>query len=781
MYAVGFGDEDIRGGFAWERREDDRQNGEIETGFSSWQRFTYVKRVESFHFFLKKNSVGSEKENAIITLHCDRLKNHFTHAKVHGQVDKVLRSFREFLSRASTSLHLLRLPHRTRAIPPLSLPHPPSRLNCLVVFSLPPFLSPPLSSPLLPLPPRLPTPSPAPPPPPPPIHPANVTMPSQLRLLDLQTEVLEAILSHLQPPGPYRRRAIISSPSSFPLSLTCRRFHSLFRSRLETIDALYPASYTPVATSTAYGPFSSSHLSSIVRLAGPFLKVLRLPRDCVDVEKVLVQIPIYGINLEELAYSNSNFEVDAQTVGALFSVAASWKRLNIFKPCAAFRYMVLARNLEELELTGIQPRYFYDLLEAFLTMGRKLRVLKLGFMPSDRGADPPYTMEPGWCITSLATFMSQHANMALPRLRVFEVNVSRSDVIYHLSAADRVGSRAGWVEHVSDLERELTRMREKNAGRTPVVRGLRQFTLRMTVTFAPHPSRLACLRMFEGMVGDCVQVEIQMVGATVVFPAGGGRGWFKALQITHRDLEYGFQGWGVDVGKIQLLDLGTNSMVARYERDGEFRERVVELLGRCAASVKEVRVEVGMNSAETMKMTCSYLADVLEKAAGVKRVYIRTGLVDFAEAGWDEFQRVMRSLGRIEVLRLTTHPRDSPECKMAFGKNLPLFLDEASKHCESLQCLFLESAMPVLAASIASREVREVAMKFYDLCMAAVERFEDERGNCDISTVRSQLARWFKDINPDPPLEAIMLSRGLSPTLGPWPPGLGPPPVLPPP
>lgn len=587
---------------------------------------------------------------------------------------------------------------------------------------------------------------------------STVLAPLPLRLQDLQDEVLDQLLSKLFPYPILRRRHITQPHPAFSFSQTCRRFHSLFRAKLHTIDALYPETYPPFAT-CALGQLDPRHIAALIRLAGQHLRVLRLPRDCVDLYQALEQVAALRIPLVELAYSNTHANVRERTERALFSRAASLQKLTVFAPSTVLKYIVSATSLRHLELIGVAPELTSQLTELLATIGPTLRVLRIGFDDDAvMHSDPIYPVE---YVSTFARYICASLARHLPRLHTLDVNSCRSDVITHSNCADR--NNASWLSDVAALQAAVLTARERNvhgASKT----ALRHLAVRATFTHF-NSVALDCLKAFDPIINGIVDVELQIVGATVVFPAEERKPYFKALQITKGDFEKELDDWGVAFDRIEILDVGTVTVSNLYVEDTEFSDRVDRLVCSCAHSLKQIWVEVELGDAFVTKNVCIYAARLLERAEKVERISFRTGFVDFAQAVYPQFRRLMTRLANIRVLRLTNHPLMSSACKMAFGSNLPMFLNALKTFCPELECLYLESAMPIRAASIASSEMRKMAMFAYKSSVRAVEDLEAILPNCDISTVRAQLQVWFHDLNPLP-LATLPALRALDDVIG---------------
>lgn len=577
-----------------------------------------------------------------------------------------------------------------------------------------------------------------------PLSHSTLLTPLPLRLHDLQDEVLDQLLAKLFPDPILRRRHITQPHPAFPFSLTCRRFHSLFRSRLHTIDALYPETYAPFPT-CALGQLDPRHIAALIRLAAQHLRVLRLPRDCVDLYQALEQVAVLHIPLVELAYSNVHANVKERTERALFTHAASLQKLTVFAPNTVLKYIVYATSLRHLELIGVAPEFIPQLTELLAVIGPTLRILRVGFdNDNSMHIDPMY---PVTYISTFALYICTNLALHLPRLHTLDVNSWRSDTVTHSSFAER--NNASWLSDVSALQATVLAARERNVYAAPET-ALSQLSVRATFRHF-NSVALDCLKAFDPIINGRVDVEVQIVGATVVFPTGEHKPYFKALQITRGDLGVALDDWGVACDKIEILDVGTVTISNLYVEEADFRDRIDGLVCRCTHSLKQICVEVELGNAPITRNVCIYAERLLERAINVERISFRTGFVDFSSVVCPEFKRLMSRLKNIRLLRLTNHPLMSAECKMAFGSNLPMFLHALTVFCPRLECLYLESAMPVRAASIASSEVREMAMVAHKCCMRAVEDLEATLPNCDVSTVRAQLQVWFRDINPPPP------------------------------
>eukprot|EP00177_Eucheuma_denticulatum_P008158 GFKZ01014852.1.p1 GENE.GFKZ01014852.1~~GFKZ01014852.1.p1 ORF type:complete len:675 (+),score=60.91 GFKZ01014852.1:100-2025(+) len=570
-----------------------------------------------------------------------------------------------------------------------------------------------------------------------------------VKLMDLPDEPLLRIIEELSGSDGIRRRSVVFGPPSFPLALTCTRLLSLFKSQsLRYIDALFPETYAPYQSRAIDGQVRDSMLASIIRLAGNNLRAIHFPRDTTGINLALDEIAINRIRLRELSYSDYITQVDEERERALFTHMCDLRKLRIFNPRGALLHMHHATRLEDLELTGIRPNTLSSLVACLRKVGPTLRKLSVGFRPESLRPSPPdgqaACFTPMWCMSSFALYVTSRLKEDLPRLESLDISGSRCPPFCHNTYADQ--NDEAFTPVVAAFQHRINTLREKNALSNSSGR-LKRLTFR-AVFCASNLSAIACLVPFRFIITPSVDVYVQLVGFSVLFPAKSDLPQFKALQISMKDLTMLPASANVDCTRIESIDLGSNALCNAYSRHESVREKVLNLAWESTDVLREVNVEIEVDCVSTMQNTCSYIGHILEISPNVTELSFRTGVVDFCDEGGSRFEKLLGFMSGIRILRLTTHPAHSALCKLAFARNLPFFLESIAESCPNLECLFLEISMPVQADSIAAVEVRSVAMQSYFKCKRAVEDFEKALPDCDITSVRSQLVVWHRYLNP---------------------------------
>lgn len=575
----------------------------------------------------------------------------------------------------------------------------------------------------------------------------------QVSLLDLPDEALTQIISAISPAGPVRRHDIEFGPDSCDLAIACPRLLHLFRTQtLTIIDALFPESYAQYQPRAPDGLLTSQHLVALVRLAGNVLRVLRLPFDQISPHHALAELAIRRIQLEELAYRNVSNIPDVPAVpenieSQFFAHAASQLRvLNIHDPTTVLKYIDNASSLEQLELTGVRPNVISELGLLLPRLGNSLRVLRVVFdapeseRVSANGDEVPLSVH---CVNTFAEFVCRHVPDQLSLLHTLDVSAEPSHTVHHDPHADNQESELHPIAR--KFEESIARVREFNAAvSTP--NHLQRLVLRCTS--APLISNMArCIKSFRKLITPNVTIELQAISFTVVLPHDDSPAYFRALQMTLEEIAVFENSIDFDYTRMETLDLGSTRFVTMYSSEEAIRRTVMDIVWQAADVLANLVVEAEVLTSIMMENVCSYVGDVLEIAPQVETVSLRAEIVDFVDKGCLEFHRMMKYMGNIKVLRLLTVRQNGGDCKLAFGRHLPVFLNAVARSCVNLECLFLEPSPPVRPESIASPEIFMLAIKSHRLCMEAVENIEVVIPKCDVTSVRSQLKVWHRDLS----------------------------------
>lgn len=570
-----------------------------------------------------------------------------------------------------------------------------------------------------------------------------------VKLMDLSDEVLSQIITAFSPHG-MRRRFIVFGPPTFPLALTCTRLFRLFRNHaLHDVDAIFPETYARVPTRVPDGQVQERMIVSLIRLAGSTLRSLHFCRDMPGLNLALDEIASHRLRLRELSYSRGTEPVDEDKEHAMFRHMGDLHKLSVNDPRGALRFMHLAPNLEELELTGVRPNAFFDLFSALRQVGPSLRKLLISFRATESlsltSASYAGVATPIWCVGSFATHVSSRLAIDLPNLEILDVSASFCHTIWHQSRIDEYNLSI--TSAVVQLGERIRSFRERNA-LLKLSTKLKRLAIRATFGDA-NKLAFKCVHLFRSMITPEIDVEIQAAGMTVVFPANNSPPQFKSLQITLQDLEELLDLDHIDCTRIKAIDVGTNILSTAYAEHESIREKALNLVWESTKELTEVHGEINVDCISTMKNLSNYIADILEISPNVSTVVLRTSVIFFCGQGLESFGRLLDMMEDIRILRLTTHEEYSSDRMLTFVKNLPLFLHLITKACPKLECLHLEYSMPVLVVAFAPPEEREVERQLYSKCEDAVRASEAALPACDFTSVRSQLILWQHRLNPN--------------------------------
>lgn len=474
--------------------------------------------------------------------------------------------------------------------------------------------------------------------------------------------------------------------------------------------------------------------------------MLRLPFDHISPHPILEELTIRRIQLEELVYRNVP-PVPEFVESQLFAHAvARLRKLTIHNPTTALKYISNASNLEQLELTGVRPHHIFQLGILLHRLSPTLRVLRVGFDASDPpqgGTDANRAAVALRCLNTLAEFVGMFLSANLSMLHTLDVSTEPSPAVCHDPQADDQESELHPIAH--DFERKVDLMREMNVSPSASV-GLRHLTLRCT-TPPLIANTLKCIDSFNKLISPNVTVELQTISFTVVFPHDGTLPYFRALQMTYEEVQVFDNDVDFDYTRMETLDIGSTKFVALYSGDEDIRRTVMDIVWQAEDVLSTLIMDAEVMTSVMMRYVCSYIGDVLEIAPNVETVRVRAEVVDFVDKGCVEFQRMMKMMRNVKVLWLSTQHQKAGDCKLAFGRRFPLFLNAVARSCPNLECLFLEPAPPVRPQSIASPEIFQLAIQSHELCTEAVENLEEMLPKCDVTSVRSQLNVWHRDLS----------------------------------
>lgn len=492
---------------------------------------------------------------------------------------------------------------------------------------------------------------------------------------------------------------------------------------------------------------AAQHLAAIVRLAAENLQVFRLSNDISQVHVPLTELANQHVQLQALAFSNRE-RIPEENEKALFENCVSELQvLCIYQPGTLLRHIASAGKLQELDLSGVHPQRVFELTIMLRSVGNTLRVLRVAFLTGRTGApvrpvnsSDTRTSECGMC--AFAPFICCRLSEGFPLLHTLDIGGDRARRISHYYNADR--ERVS--EHVlaQELHKKVNSARERNCG-FPSPHQLRHLILRDTFD-SSMPIMEKCLNEFSALVGPEVDLELQSKRATIVFPAGDKVPYFKALQINLLDIQDFPEHSKFDFTRMEVLDVGSKIFIEAYAAHESLRLRMMNFVWESTDTLRELHIDSKVDSSRVMEAICTYVGDILEIASYVESLTFRSSLVDFADKGNTQFQRLLSFMDYIKVLRLTSHALHANDCQLAFGKNLPMFLNAISRACPDLECLDLELAIPIRQTSLTSPEVYNLAWKSLGICRKAVRDFEKALPNCDISSVRSQLNVWQEDL-----------------------------------
>lgn len=492
---------------------------------------------------------------------------------------------------------------------------------------------------------------------------------------------------------------------------------------------------------------TAQNLAAIIRLASENLQVFRLSNDISQVDVVLSELANQRIQLQELAFSNRD-RIPEATEKALFENCVSeLKVLNVYQPGTTMRYIAQAIKIQELDLSGVHPQRVFELMEVLPKVGDTLHVLRVAFLTGKTGApvrpiNSSYVRFSECAMETFAPFICSRLSESFPVLHTLDVGGDRARRIFHYFYADQ--SRASEHALVQELHKKVTILRERNC-MCPSQHQLRHLILRDTFD-SSMPIMDKCLNEYSALVVPEVNLELQCRGATVVFPAGNDVPYFKALQINLLDIQDFPEHSKYDFTRMEALDIGSKVFIKMYSAHESLRLRMMDFVWESTDTLRELYVDSKVDSSSVMESICTYVGDILEIASYVESLTFKSSLVDFADRGNAQFQRLLSFMEHIKVLHLKANQLHANDCQLAFGKNFPMFLNAISRACPDLECFDLELAIPIRQTSLTSPDVYSLAWKSLEMCRKAVSDFEEALPNCDISSVRSQLNVWQHDL-----------------------------------
>lgn len=568
---------------------------------------------------------------------------------------------------------------------------------------------------------------------------------ARVSLLDLPDDLLRFILRYLDISAELslRGRSLRDGPSGFALALTCKRLFRVFRSSLQTVDAFYPSSYDRHLLCLPDAPLSA-HVASILRTIGDNLRALRLVPHC------NVSLSIAGkawcTRLEEISYARD--ELSATFESAVFSSelgsTRTLRHVCVFDPREVFRLMHNLCALEQLVLTGVRPQYINGLTGMLQKAGGTLRVLDVGFDATILAQEYCSDLKnPRWCISVLTAFVHKALNnKTLPVLEQFHLASARREIL----DADELYAETPEEQFLSGIHTRLAN--RIGVAREKSKRSLRESTLRRLSLHASRAIIESSVETLDKLVTGGVDVEVQVQGTTIVFPASKSPYvlCLHSLKITQLVLRH----WPADMLRAMrtVMRLGIAADTLISYRNRETRNLINQLTAATGPALRELCIPDLRRSLPRSRIGCRFVADVLGLSPSVTTIEIPAELVAMAVHATSEleFTRMCYAMRNVRVLRIRSCARPSYLYGSAFttadilpfAKGLPAFLKNMGSCCPLLEFVLLQATEdfePIENYESVEEQTR--------LSLQAVNELEAVLPRVDAGSVRTQLQVWL--------------------------------------
>lgn len=559
------------------------------------------------------------------------------------------------------------------------------------------------------------------------------------KLLDLPDDTLAKILKYLL--GPVQALSSRSSSearNSFALATCNTRLLSLFRPVLRQIDSSPVPEDAPRSFKHVWpSKFENiAHLAALARLAGPELRVLRLPNIWMGkCSGLLYVVSQHCTKLQELSYfddsSRSGF---VETL--LFARSKGLRRVEIVRPKTVFKALSYGPLLHEVRFLDVGNKWYAALKQFLWEKGRKIRLLQVSLIREKEGVD----VQPGRAsiddFRDLVEYIRQSLRTRLPSLESLEIAPCSLDQI-----EDRINwsTPEAFSQLISNVKSIVANARMRDTGSLARIR-----------LCTEEHVMLPCLEALAPLVSTDTVVEVEFREATLRFArsrTGENQGSVICFRLSERTKPYAAANLR-EFGKLRSLTIEVNhAMEGNVQNDAN--RAIVESLSREAGTdLCEIRILCGFTgSLFWSREAHRVVASTLQAVDHVK--YVELSRIILERVDLEQLSEMLSWMRHVDVIRLNAPRRmNAIGSEMRVGEHLkfvrriPPVLKRLAEHCRQLKCLYLTmSGISFgLHTALFAQSVAEA--------LNAVKEFEQQLPDVDVRSITAQLEKWVEPLSP---------------------------------
>lgn len=465
----------------------------------------------------------------------------------------------------------------------------------------------------------------------------------------------------------------------------------------------------------------------------------------------LNDIPYFFHNLRELSFVDAG-AVTKYVAAHAFAAAKNLRKLSIVFPRATLTVLQGVSDLRGLELLYVRDKDVCHVTTFLRDHGHQLTALHIVLGTPSAGElncmlGVPHVKESKFnSLASLKAIAECVTRVdVLPALEELVVEGCPGIERLHSTGADSEGfADTVKIESLYDeMSAFLKRMREH------VICNMNTRLKKVTLG-AMHAVIMRCVMLFSKLYGSCVEVEVQLPGATIVFPATETFEvpYFKSLQLSllstfeksHRENL---------LRRLEVLDFGTYLLIHQAWQEAEVGLKVSRIMQAAGNRLVHVRCTNMFVSIGWLSATCRWIACVLNTAPSVRHLEMSSWILHYAHMQHTSYLTLMTAMKNIRTLRLLTRVQQLPTWmlqnhKLCFSRGLPSLLEELAKNCPKLECVFLEAQDEREGWAGNESKTDGSLVERLQMALVALREFMAKCPQVDVSSVMGQLNMWYE-------------------------------------